>query len=231
MKKVSIVIPVYNEKKTLLKVLEKVEKSNTLGLEKEIILVDDGSSDGTTEIMKELENKYQVIYHPRNLGKGAALKDGFKKSSGDIVLIQDADLELNPENYPRILKPILYEKSDVVYGSRYQEHKPCSSPHYYLHYYLGGKLISYLTNLLYGSKLSDVCCGYKVFKADILRGLKLESDGFGMEQELTVKTLKKGNKITEVPITYYPRRREEGKKVSWWDGVEAVWLTIKYKFV
>jgi glycosyltransferase involved in cell wall biosynthesis len=228
MKKVSIVIPVYNEKSTILKILEEVEKSDTLGLEKEIILVDDGSINGTKEILKNLETKYQIIYHQQNLGKGAAVRTGFGKATGDIILIQDADLELNPENYPKILKPILSGETEVVYSSRYQEHNPT---YYYRHYYLGGKLISYLTNIFYGSKLSDVYCGYKVFKADVLKSLELESNGFGIEQELTIKTLKKGYKIKEVSISYYPRTREEGKKIRWWDGLEAVWLIIKYKFI
>ena len=227
MKKVSIVIPIYNEKRTILKILEKVEKSNTLGLEKEIILVDDGSTDGTREILKNLESKYQIIYHQQNSGKGAAVRTGFKKTTGDIVLIQDADLELNPENYPQIIRPILEGQTEVVYSSRYQEY----NPHHYRHYYLGGKLISFLTNLFYGSKLTDVYCGYKVFKADVLKSLELENNGFGIEQELTIKTLKKGYKIKEVPITYYPRTRQEGKKIRWWDGLKAIWLIIKYKFI
>jgi len=227
MKKVSIVIPIYNEKRTILRILAEVEKSDTLGLEKEVILVDDGSTDGTREILKKLENKYQVIYHQENSGKGAAVRTGFKKASGDIVLIQDADLELNPENYPQILKPILLGKSEVVYSSRYQRHNP---QHHYHHYYLGGKLISFLTNIFYGSKLSDVYCGYKVFKANVLKGLNLENNGFGIEQELTIKILKKGYKISEVPITYYPRTRQEGKKIRVWDGLKAIYLIIKYKF-
>ena len=226
MEKVSIVIPIYNEKKTILKILEKVEKSDTLGLEKEIILVDDGSTDGTKEILKKLENKYQVIYHQENSGKGAAVRTGFKKVSGDIILIQDADLELSPENYPEILKPILLGKSEVVYSSRYQKY----NPHHYYHYYLGGKIISFLTNIFYGSKLSDVYCGYKVFKTDVLKNLNLESNGFEIEQELTIKTLKKGYQILEVPISYYPRTRQEGKKIRAWDGLKAIWLIIKYKF-
>ena len=228
MKKVSIVIPVYNEKSTILKILEEVEKSDTLGLEKEIILIDDGSTDGTREIIKKLENQYKIIYHQQNLGKGAAVRTGFGKATGDIILIQDADLELNPENYPKILKPLLLGETEVVYSSRYQEYNPT---YHYRHYYLGGKLISYLTNIFYGSKLSDVYCGYKVFKANILENLNLENNGFGIEQELTIKILKKGYKIKEVPITYYPRTHQEGKKIRWWDGLKAVWLIIKYKFI
>lgn len=227
MKKVSIVIPVYNEKRTILRILEEVEKSNTLNLEKEVILVDDGSTDGTRDILKTLEKKYKVFYHQENLGKGAALRTGFEKAKGDIILIQDADLELNPENYPQILEPILKGKSEVVYSSRYQKY----NPHNYHAYYLGGRLISYLTNIFYGSKLSDVYCGYKVFKANVLKGLNLENNGFGIEQELTIKILKKGYKITEVPITYYPRTRQEGKKIRIWDGLKAVWLIIKNKFI
>lgn len=227
MKKVSIIIPIYNEKETLLEVIKRVEKSPTLGLEKEIILIDDGSNDSTRSILKSLENKYQVIYHQKNLGKGAALRTGLGRASGDIILIQDADLELDPENYPELLKPILENKADFVIGSRFSPQNPCL---YRINYW-GVKLISLLTNFLYGSKLSDVYCGYKAFRAPILKNLSLKSKGFEIEAELTVNFLKRKQRTLEVPISYRPRTFEEGKKIRWWNGLKAIWLIIKYKFI
>jgi len=225
MEKLSIIIPIYNERKTLLEILKKVSKAQTLGLKKEIILVDDGSTDGTKDILKTLERKYAIFYHQKNRGKGAALKTGFTKTNGDIVLIQDADLELDPENYPSLLEPILKGESEVVFSSRYKK-----NVRYFSIYYFGGKFISWLTNIFYGSKLSDVYCGYKVFKADILKSLKLESNGFEIEEELTIKTLKNGCRISEVPISYYPRSIKEGKKIRWWKEFKAIWLILKHKF-
>lgn len=227
MEKISIIIPIYNEKKTILEILKRVEESDTLGLAKEIILVDDGSNDGTKDILKGLERKYTVLYHPENKGKGAALRSGFQKASGDIILMQDADLELNPGDYPSILKPILENKADMVSGNR--DHK--GNPHFFNTHYYGGKLLSRLTNIFYGSRLSDVCCGYKAFKSSILRNLNLKGNGFEIEQELTIKVLKGGNKILEVPIAFNPRTYQEGKKVKWHNGLKNIWLIIKYKFI
>ena len=226
-KKISIIIPVYNEKRTILEVIKRVEESDTLGLEKEVVLVDDGSTDGTKDVLKRLENKYLIIYHPKNLGKGAALRSGFQAAKGDIILMQDSDLELNPHDYPQLLKPVLEQKSDVISGNRYSGDNP---RFYFMHYY-GGKLLSWLTNLFYGSKLSDICCGYKVFESSVLKNLDLKSNGFEIEEELTIKILKRGYKILEVPIAYHPRTYQEGKKTRWHDGLKAIWLIIKYKFV
>lgn len=224
--KLSIIIPVYNERDTVLKLIGKVEKANVLNLEKEVILIDDGSTDGTKNILKTLKNKYRIIYHQKNLGKGAALRTGFKQAQGNIILIQDADLELNPGNYPQLLRPILENKSSIVYGSRYHQ----SNPSIYKSHYWGVKILSLLTNLFYGSSLSDVYCGYKVFKSSALKNLKLESNGFEIEQELTVKFLKKNYQILEVPIDYYPRKFEQGKKIRVTNGLKAIWLILKYKF-
>lgn len=224
--KLSIVIPIFNEKDTLLKILEKVEAADTLGLEKEIILIDDGSSDGTREILKNLENKYLVVYHSKNQGKGAALRTGFQKASGDIILIQDADLEYNPKEYPNLLRPILEDKTSVVYGSRLMKKNPMSS----LRYHLGGKLTNWILNIFCGSHLSDFWTCYKVFKAPVIKGIALESNGFDIEEEMTIKLLKKKHTIIDIPIDYYPRDFKQGKKIRPIDGLVAIWKIIKYRF-
>lgn len=225
MRKISIVIPIYNERETLLKILEKVERADTLGLEKEIILVDDGSKDGTRDILKTLESKYRVIYHSKNQGKGGALRTGFGYAKGDIILIQDADLEYNPEEYPKLIQPILENRADAVYGSRNLK----NNPRFRKSYYWGGILISWLTNLLYGSNLTDVCTCYKAFKAPVLKSFQLKSNGFDFDVEVTAKALKKKYKIIEVPINYYPRKIEEGKKIRPRDGLIAIWKILKYR--
>lgn len=225
MTKLSIIIPIYNEKKTLLEIIKRVEMADALNLKKEIILVDDGSNDGTREMLKNLEEKYLVIYHAKNQGKGAALKTGFQKSTGDIILIQDADLEYNPQNYPRLLRPILENKTDVVYGSRALQ----KNPHLNKGNYYGAKIISWLTNVFYGSHLTDVYTCYKVFKTSILKKVELESRGFDFEQEITSKILKVGYGIVEVPIDYSPRGFGAGKKIKAKDGLIAVWKIIKYR--
>jgi len=225
MQKVSIIIPVYNEKDTLLKILKKVDDSSVLGLEKEIILVDDGSSDGTRDILKNLENRYKVVYHQKNQGKGAALRTGFKAAEGDIIMIQDADLEYDPAEYPKLLQPILEGKADVVYGSRNLK----DNPRFRKSYYWGSIIISKLTNLFYGCHLTDVYTCYKAFKTPILKEMKLESNSFDIEEEMTAKALRKGYKIVEVPINYYPRKIEEGKKIRPKDGLIAIWKIVKYR--
>ena len=222
---VSIIVPIYNEKNTLLKILQKIEEADTLGLSKEVVLVDDNSSDGTREILKSLEKKYRIFYHSKNQGKGAALRTGFKKAAGQIILIQDADLEYNPQNYPRLLKPLLENNAEVVYGSRALQKNPyLNKGNYY-----GAKVLSWLTNIFYGSHLTDVYTCYKAFKSDILNEIKLESSGFDFEQEITSKILRRGRKIIEVPIDYFPRGFEEGKKIRPKDGLIAIWKILKYR--
>ena len=224
MKKLSIIIPVYNEKDTILEILKRVENVD-LSLEKEIIIIDDGSVDGTKEILKKLEGQYKILYHSKNQGKGAVLRTGFKQASGDFTLIQDADLEYDPQEYHQLLKPLIQNKTDIVYGSRNLK----DNPRFKKSYYWGVLFISWLTNILYGSKLTDVYTCYKVFKTPILKEMDLESNGFEFEEEITIKALKKKLRILEIPINYSPRSLKEGKKIKWWDGVKAIWAMLKYK--
>ena len=227
MQKVSIIIPVFNEKGTLLEILRMVKEAPALGLNKEIVLVDDGSTDGTRDVLKTLESEHKVIYHQKNQGKGAALRTGFKEASGDIILIQDADLEYDPKEYSALLQPIIENKADIVYGSRNLK----DNPRFRKSYYWGSIIISKLNNLFYGCHLTDVYTCYKAFKAHILKEMKLESNGFDIEEEMTAKALKKGYKIIEVPISYYPRQIEEGKKIRPKDGLIALWKILKYRFI
>ena len=224
MKKLSIIIPVYNEKDTILEILKRVENVD-LSLEKEIIIIDDGSVDGTKEILKKLEGQYKILYHSKNQGKGAVLRTGFKQANGDFTLIQDADLEYDPKEYHQLLKPLIQNKADIVYGSRNLK----DNPRFKKSYYWGVLFISWLTNILYGSNLTDVYTCYKVFKTPILKEMDLESNGFEFEEEITIKALKKKLRILEIPINYSPRSLKEGKKIKWWDGVKAIWAMLKYK--
>jgi glycosyltransferase involved in cell wall biosynthesis len=226
MQKISIVIPIHNEERTLNAILDRVTDADTLSLQKEIILVDDGSTDRTKEILRGLEDNYKIIYHQTNLGKGAALRSGFSQASGDIIIVQDADLEYDPKDYSNLLRPILQDGCSVVYGNR--DHK--GNPSIYKLNYLGNKLISFLISKLYKTNLHDAYCCYKVFRSEVLKSLQLTQNGFGLDGEITMKTLKANHKIYEVPISYYPRTIEEGKKINWKHGVEAIWLILKYKF-
>lgn len=226
MQKVSIVIPIYNEKKTLEEIVARVEGAPVLGLDKEIVLIDDSSTDGTRDILKIMEARHRVIYHQNNQGKGAALRTGFKEATGDIILIQDADFEYDPQEFPKLLRPILDGRADIVYGSRNLQH----NPRFRKSYYWGSIIISKFTNLFYGCRLTDVYTCYKAFKAPILKQMKLESNGFDIEEELTAKALKNGHKIIEVPINYHPRNIQDGKKIRPKDGLIALWKIIKYRF-
>ncbi|MCD5390601.1 glycosyltransferase family 2 protein [candidate division NPL-UPA2 bacterium] len=223
--KLSIIIPVYNEKETILKILEKVKAAPW---EKEIIVVDDGSDDGTKTALQHYSDKETVkIYHSRNMGKGAAIRTGLIQVTGDIVIIQDADLEYDPEDYPRLLKPILQGKADVVYGSRFLgEHKAMLFWHS-----LGNKLLTLITNILFDTTLTDMETGYKVFKSDLIKEMKIKSNRFNFEPEITAKVLKKGHRVYEVPISYTGREYREGKKVSWKDGLVALGCLVKYRLI
>ena len=237
--KLSVIIPVYNEKTTIRDVLNTVEE---LDISKEIIVVDDGSNDGTRETLVNLSvDGIKKCYHSRNRGKGAAIRTGLAKVTGDIVIIQDADLEYNPEDYHQLIQPILDGEAEVVYGSRFlhrSDHKGISLHFYYLlsfgvrHYtfFLGVKMLNLLTRVLYGASLTDEATCYKVFKTDIIRDIELECERFEFCPEVTAKVCKKGYKIHEVPVSYVGRTFKEGKKISWKDGIEAIYTLIKYRF-
>jgi len=226
--KLSIVIPVYNERELLLKIIAKVE--DVIKEEKEIILVDDCSTDGTRDILKELEreNKYKIFYHDVNMGKGAALRTGFEHTSGEIVMIQDSDLEYDPAEYTVLISPILKDKADVVYGSRF-----LSGPHRVLFFwhYVGNKLLTTFSNMMTNLNLSDMETCYKVFRREVLNKVKIKSNRFGFEPEFTAKIAKNHFRIYEVPISYHGRDYSEGKKITWKDGFVAIWCIIKYHFV
>lgn len=228
MKKVSIIIPVYNEKKTLETILERVNCASTLDFEKEIIIVDDFSTDGSRELLLELQKKYSFVLrlHEKNYGKGRALRTGFVVATGDIILIQDADLEYDPVNWVDLLAEFKNPQTQVVYGSRNIHPKRRG----YASCILGVKILTEAINLLYGSKLTDSYTCYKCFRKVCLDGLELESDKFEIEAELTTKFLKKGYSIKEVAISYNPRKFAEGKKIGWRDGVLGLWVIFRNWF-
>lgn len=227
MNKITILIPVFNEVNTLDKILEKVEKADFCGLKKEIILIDDASTDGTKDLYKNYN--YKVLYHEINQGKGAALKDGFKEASGDIVVIQDADLEYDPEDYAPLIRLILDGKADVCYGSRLTGSKPSRS--FMFHHLIGNKVLSFLTNILYGSTLTDMETCYKAFRREFIQDITIKSNRFDFEPEITAKVLKKGARLYELPISYYGREFAEGKKITWRDGFQAIIALVKFRFV
>jgi len=226
--KVSIIIPCFNESRTILKIIEAVrakELPDDLG--KDIIVVDDYSSDDTRSILNEMTwGNVSVYYHDRNKGKGAALRTGFEKATGDIVLIQDADLEYDPEEYTNLLSPILRNKADVVYGSRFLP----SGAHRVLYFWhsLGNQLLTLISNIFTDLNLTDMETCYKVFRKDILDQITIEEDRFGFEPEITAKISKLKCRIYEVGISYYGRTYEEGKKIGWKDGMHAIWCILKY---
>ena len=225
--KITILIPVYNEVDTLRAILEKVENADFCGLEKEIILIDDCSTDGTKEIYSSLP--YKVLYHDVNQGKGAALRDGFKEATGDIIVIQDADLEYDPVDYKDLIKLILENKADVAYGSRLNGGKPSRA--FMFHHLLGNKLLTFVTNVLYNTTLTDMETCYKAFRADFIKDIEIKSNRFDFEPEITAKVLKKGARLYELSISYYGREFSEGKKITWKDGFRALWALIKFRFI
>jgi glycosyltransferase involved in cell wall biosynthesis len=225
--KLSIIIPVYNEEQTIAAVIRRVREID-VGMEKEIIIVDDGSHDGTPAVLKGLDfPDVNVFFHAENQGKGAALHTGFANAQGDIVLIQDADLEYDPSEYPSLLEPILDGRADVVYGSRF-----LGGPHRVLFFwhYVGNKLLTTLSNMLSNLNLSDMETCYKVMKKDLLDRITLKSKRFGFEPEITIKLAKLKAKIYEVPISYSGRDYSEGKKIGWKDGFAAIYHIFRYKF-
>lgn len=228
--KVSIIIPTYNEAKTLPQILE-ATRAASFGFpaEREIIVVDDGSMDVTKELLAR-EKDIVAIYVPINQGKGAALKEGFMRASGDIVMIQDADLEYDPADYPRLLEPIIKGRADVVYGSRFRGTYQRSI---YFWNALGNKFVTMLSNLFTGLNLTDMETGYKAFRREIVDSFKnrLRSKRFGIEPELTARVAHAKARVFEVPINYYGRTYEEGKKIGWWDGIKAVFAVLYFNLI
>jgi glycosyltransferase involved in cell wall biosynthesis len=226
---ISIIIPVYNEAMTITTILQQVDAVQ-LPFAKEVVVIDDFSIDGTREILRNFENngseKFKVIYHDKNQGKGAALKNGFALAKGDIIIIQDADLEYDPREYPRLIQPLLDGKADVVYGSRFSG----SGPHRVLYFwhYAGNTFLTLLSNMCTNLNLTDMETGYKAFKKDILSRIDIKEKRFGFEPEITAKVARLNCRIYEVGISYSGRSYKEGKKITWKDGVRALWCILKY---
>lgn len=233
--KLSIIIPVYNEVKTIKEVLERVNNVDLsiLGLKKEIIVVDDGSKDGTQNVLLANAHLYsKLTIHEVNCGKGSAIRTGIANSTGEVILIQDADLEYDPNEYITVLTPIIHKKAEVVYGSRFLSQPHSSEQKWAIpSHYIGNKILSMLTSLLYFEPISDMETCYKAFKKEVLNGITLKAERFEFEPEITAKILKKGIRILEVPISYKSRDYKEGKKIKWSDGLTAAWTLIKYRFV
>ena len=230
--KLSIVIPVYNEIKTIADILQLVENA-PVKLEKELVIVDDGSSDGTREKLRELEKNHpnwRIIFHEKNLGKGGALRTGFKAATGDLVLVQDADLEYDPLDYPVLIAPILSGRADVVFGSRFLgggAHRVA-----FFWHYVGNRMLTTFSNMMTDLNLTDMEVCYKVFRREVLAGIELRENRFGFEVEITAKVARgKRWRIFEVPVSYYGRTYSEGKKITWKDGFRALWCILKYRFV
>ncbi len=221
----SVVMPVYNERATVEEIIRRVLAVN---LRIELIVVDDCSTDGTSEILAALQRElgFTLIRQPVNQGKGAALRRGFAAVTGDLVIIQDADLEYSPEEYPQLIELICQGRADVVYGSRFLgRHRVFLFSHY-----LGNRLLTLATNILYNTMLTDMETCYKAMRIDVLRSMTLKSNGFGIEPEITAKVFKRGYRVYEIPITYDGRGYQEGKKITWRDGLVALWVLLKYRF-
>jgi len=221
----SVVMPVYNERQTVEEIIRRVL---SLPMRIELVVVDDVSTDGTSEILERLQQElgFTLLRQPRNAGKGAALRRGFAAVTGDLMIVQDADLEYHPEEYPLMTDLIVSGRADVVYGSRFLgTHRV-----FLLTHYLGNRLLTFITNVLYNTMLTDMETCYKVMRMDVLRSIELKSNGFGIEPEITAKVFKRRYKVYEVPISYDGRGYDEGKKITWRDGVVALWVLLKYRF-
>jgi glycosyltransferase involved in cell wall biosynthesis len=225
--KLSIVIPVFNEAHTIAEVLQRVAEADIEDMEKEIIVIDDGSTDGTREVLRALKG-ITLIFHDKNCGKGAAIRTGVDYTTGDFIIVQDADLEYNPRDYPVLLAPLLEGSADVVYGSRF-----LSGPHRVLFFwhYMANRFLTLVSNMLTDLNLTDMETGYKVFRTSVLHGIHLQSDRFGFEPEVTAKVAHQRCRIYEVPISYQGRDYTEGKKITWRDGAAALYHILKYSLL
>ncbi len=227
----SILMPVYNESQTIREIIERVEAVDLGDVRKELIIVDDGSRDGTRDVLDKVrkDSSHKVYFHAHNMGKGAALRTALTYAVGEIIIIQDADLEYDPAEYNELIKPILEGRADVVYGSRLSGAKVARAFNFW--HYIGNKMLTLITNVLYNSILSDMETCYKVFRADVIKNIQIKSNRFDFEPEITAKVLKRKHKLYEMPISYYGRDFSEGKKITWRDGFAAIWALIKYRFV
>jgi len=226
--KLSVVMPSYNEKETLKEIIKRVQAAEPQ--DKEIIVVDDYSTDGSREILKNLESdNVKVLYHDRNRGKGFALKTGFAEAKGDIIMVQDADLEYDPQEIAELIRPIEDGRADVSYGTRFTGSKP-QRVHMFSHN-IGNKVMTLITNVLYNSTLSDMTTCYKAFKKEVIKSIDIKSPTFAIEAELSAKVLKKRLRLFEVPISYYGRRYEEGKQIKFYHAVGILWALFKFRFI
>jgi glycosyltransferase involved in cell wall biosynthesis len=228
LRKLSIVVPVFNERNTLVEIIRRMRAVELPdSIEREIVVVDDGSDDGTRDVLKQLgDSTVRIVLHPENRGKGSAVRTGFAHATGDYVLVQDADLEYDPEDWPRLLAPVLTGKARVVYGSRFTGERRNML---FLHW-VGNRFLSLATNMLYNTTLSDMETCYKLIDRALLERIPLEAERFEIEPEITAKILKCKIRIYEVPISYTGREVEEGKKIAWTDGFSALWTLVKYRF-
>ena len=227
MNTVSIIIPVYNEQKTIGVVIDHVISQTIAGWKKEIIIVDDGSSDGTRQVLQMYQKKCKIFFKEKNEGKGSAVREGIIRSHGDFILIQDADLEYSPKDYPTLLSPFENPQIAVVYGSRFLGGHLSTK----FVYELGNKFVTLVTNILFNTNITDMETGFKVFRKSVLKGVDIKAKKFDFEPEITIKVLKQGYQIYEVPISYFGRKFEDGKKLTWRDGIGALWTIIKYRFI
>jgi glycosyltransferase involved in cell wall biosynthesis len=231
----SVVIPVYNELDTWKELVARVQAVRVPGLYRQIVLVEDGSKDGTRKQIEEFaaalppsqpgEDHVKVVFHPVNQGKGAALRTGFASADGDIVIVQDADLEYDPGDYPKLFEPLLSGQADVVFGSRYYHGRPANT---YLKNYLANRLLTWMSNRTTGLGLTDMETCYKVFRREVIRRVRIEQNRFGFEPEVTSKIAQLGARVVEIPVAFNGRTHEEGKKIGWKDGLKAIWCIFKY---